>query len=66
MQGWQANKNGTCAQPVEDRAMPETEILPVYTGAIYLHLCSKYDIILISKEGEKGLIRIYVFKWRVS
>ncbi len=35
MQGWQVNKKGTCAQSVEDRAIPETEIPPVYTGGIY-------------------------------
>ena len=29
MHGWQANKKGTCAQPVEGRAMPENEIPPV-------------------------------------
>ena len=36
MHGWQANKKGTCAPPVEGRAMPENEIPPVIRGDIYL------------------------------
>ena len=35
MHGWQANKKGTCAPPVEGRAMPENEIPPVLRGDIY-------------------------------
>ncbi len=42
MRGWQANKKRTCAQPAEDRAMPENEIPPIY-GWIFVFLARKVE-----------------------
>ncbi len=47
MHGWQANKKGTCALPVEFRAMPENAKPPAMRVNIY------YWIYAISKPASQ-------------
>ena len=58
MHGWQANKKGTCAPPVEGRAMPENEIPPVLRGDIYSRRFYLMYPTIIPKIADRHIIKI--------